>query len=75
MSGSGKTEVLRQVTVPVRHYTDGCNEFDLNEKQICAGDFTIDKEKDACFGDSGGPLQIKISDRYFVNGIVRYVKN
>ena len=40
----------------------------INEKLICAG--YRDGGKDACHGDSGGPLLSKISDQWSVIGVV-----
>ncbi len=64
-------EKLRQVDLPV--VADGkCNDiypYDLISSQLCAG---YDEGKDACNGDSGGPVVTPIDGAWAHAGLVSY---
>ncbi|CAH0728249.1 unnamed protein product, partial [Brenthis ino] len=79
MDGGKRSDILQKVTIPIMPETECVNYFerDLNPKQsshksFCAGE----TGKDACNGDSGGPLMIfdEYKDNYRIiqYGIVSY---
>lgn len=64
-------EVLRAVVVPIINH-EYCNELhdgDITDQMICAG--YDEGGKDACIGDSGGPLSTKLeNDNIRLIGVV-----
>lgn len=71
---AGLPNVMHTVNVPIAPWYF-CAMFngengDLSENEICAG--YIDGGKDACYGDSGGPLIIKHRGRAVQAGIVSW---
>lgn len=76
MTTEEKARILQYVSIPVIK-AENCNffgkEFKLTEKEICAGG---QRNKDACVGDSGGPL-MKVLDtldgpKNFLMGVVSF---
>ncbi|XP_046611368.1 vitamin K-dependent protein C-like [Neodiprion virginianus] len=74
-----RTTVLRQVDVEV-FSNERCNEWFsevglnrlISESELCAG--RVEGGKDACTGDSGGPLTTLINGRKILIGIVTWGK-
>jgi secreted trypsin-like serine protease len=63
--------VLRQVDLPVvsNSYCNTIYSTTLADGQLCAGYY---EGKDACNGDSGGPVVTRIDDRWVHAGLVSY---
>lgn len=76
-NGSGQTDVLLQVSVPVVSNEECQRAEDANgngavitDNMVCAG--FADGGKDSCFGDSGGPLMRYDNDQWTQFGIVSF---
>lgn len=74
LSESGPySEVLMEVDVPVVDQ-DTCTSalfpISVNDREVCAGDLA--GGKDACSGDSGGPLFAQINGRFVQTGVVSW---
>ncbi|MDM8552622.1 trypsin-like serine protease [Desulfobacterales bacterium HSG2] len=67
------SEILLQVSVPIVS-NDLCREAysddEITDSMICAG--YIEGGKDACYGDSGGPLIVQEGDIWRLTGIVSW---
>ncbi|MCP4691040.1 MAG: serine protease, partial [Desulfobacterales bacterium] len=75
--GSGGTETLLQVTVPIVtnaecQRAENANGYGatITDNMVCAG--PIEGGEDACFGDSGGPLVISDDQGWIQVGIVSF---
>ena len=44
----------------------------MQSKQFCAGIKSYENIRDACSGDSGGPLAVEEDGRWFLAGIVSF---
>jgi len=73
--GTGSNSVLRQVVIPIVNW-DRCRNLNsdfqkyVKPTMICAG--TVQGGKSSCGGDSGGPLQCKLGDRWYEYGLVNF---
>ncbi|CAL1262292.1 unnamed protein product [Larinioides sclopetarius] len=65
--GTGSSHALKQ-TLQIAQSRSKCN-VTSEQSQVCVGNTGLS----ACHGDSGGPLQCKIGDRWFVMGAASYV--
>lgn len=75
--GSGGSNVLLQVTVPIVTNAECQRSENVNgygatitDNMVCAG--VIEGGRDSCFGDSGGPLIIANGDGWLQVGIVSF---
>ncbi|MEM9153728.1 MAG: trypsin-like serine protease [Cyanobacteria bacterium P01_F01_bin.33] len=71
---TSKSDGLQQVTLPIAS-DRACREayagrLDIPEASICAG--FAEGQRDACLGDSGGPLLVLSSDRWLQVGLVSF---
>jgi len=79
VTGWGQTEptvtrssTLQMVEVPIQSRSD-CNASDAHEGKVFPNMFCAGEEhKDACFGDSGGPLTLSIAGKRFLAGLVSW---
>ncbi|XP_055939285.1 chymotrypsin-like protease CTRL-1 [Argiope bruennichi] len=65
--GTGSSHALKQ-TLQIAQPREKC-QVSNELSQVCVGNTGLS----ACHGDSGGPLQCQISDRWFVMGAASYV--
>lgn len=71
--GGEKPNILREVDLPVVNRT-ACQkpmQHKIYDLMICAGGI---EGKDACIGDSGGPMLIQVDNSYIMAGIVSFGK-
>ncbi|CAN9511240.1 unnamed protein product [Ophioblennius macclurei] len=63
---------LRRVTLPVVSYGDCTSSTDqvVTDNMFCAG--FLDRNKDSCSGDSGGPFVVNYRGTWFLTGIVSW---
>ncbi|XP_073348694.1 coagulation factor IX [Pagrus major] len=63
---------LRKVTLPVVSYSDctASTEQVITDNMFCAG--YLDVSKDACRGDSGGPMVVNYRGTWFLTGVVSW---
>ncbi|KAG0431800.1 hypothetical protein HPB47_021446 [Ixodes persulcatus] len=74
-SGGNMSRVLRETTVPILAHEDCAKSYqgllDIDENHLCAG--TSAGDRDACKGDSGGPLMLPDNDqRFSVIGVTSF---
>lgn len=71
--GFDASEILLQVSVPIVS-NDTCRKAfsadEITENMICAG--YVEGERDACYGDSGGPLIVQEGNLWQLAGIVSW---
>ncbi len=67
--------ILQQVELPVVS-NNNCSAYygPLPDSQICAG-YSPGSGKDACVGDSGGPLMVQVDGQWAHTGLVSYGSN
>ncbi|XP_031631253.1 trypsin 3A1-like [Contarinia nasturtii] len=63
-------EMLRTVDIPIANQGYCKRKYDITNRMICAG--VMEGGKDACFGDSGGPLTCDVNGSKLLVGVVSY---
>jgi hypothetical protein len=70
---SQKSDTLLQITVPIVSHETCSSSYgsgEITDNMVCAGD--IHNSKDACYGDSGGPLIVNLNNQWYIAGIVSW---
>lgn len=67
------SNVQLKVQLKLRNHAECVKQYELLdihliESQFCAGEYM----KDACSGDSGGPIMLKVHDAWYAAGIVSF---
>ncbi|XP_021089517.1 brain-specific serine protease 4 isoform X1 [Mesocricetus auratus] len=70
-------QTLQKLKVPIidselckRLYWRGAGQEAITEDMLCAG--YLEGERDACLGDSGGPLMCQVDDAWLLTGIISW---
>lgn len=70
-------QTLQKLKVPIidsdvcsRLYWRGAGQGAITEDMLCAG--YLEGERDACLGDSGGPLMCQVDDAWLLAGIISW---
>ncbi|XP_057631214.1 brain-specific serine protease 4 isoform X1 [Chionomys nivalis] len=72
-----RPQTLQKLKVPIidsevckRLYWRGAGQEAITEDMLCAG--YLEGERDACLGDSGGPLMCQVGDSWLLTGIISW---
>ncbi|KAM8777337.1 brain-specific serine protease 4-like isoform 2-T2 [Rhynchonycteris naso] len=70
-------QILQKLKVPIidseicgRLYWRGAGQAAITEDMLCAG--YLEGQRDACLGDSGGPLMCEVDDTWLLAGIISW---